>query len=35
MWDYLEVPMGQRPIPSYQVYKGTVFELVDQAVVLC
>lgn len=21
-----------KPIPSYQVYKGTVFELVDQAV---
>jgi len=22
----------QKPIPSYQIYKGTVFELVDQAV---
>jgi ATP-dependent DNA helicase RecG len=21
-----------KPIPSYQIYKGTVFELVDQAV---
>ena len=24
--------IAEKPIPSYQVYKGTVFELVDQAI---
>ena len=29
---HFHTPMKSKPIPSYQIYKGTIFDLVDQAV---